>query len=144
MSLRDKMSVLVTQGLLTPRLQRLAHRIRLVRNQAAHPDGRPFPSRQELLQLVADLKSAIAEAKAEAKSQAKTLLPPSHVKPGALQSTPSASAGACTFEERIELNCPFQDKEQAKALGARWDPTRRKWYVNAGMDLHPFRQWMPH
>lgn len=27
------------------------------------------------------------------------------------------------------LNVPFREKEEAKKMGARWDPERKKWYV---------------
>lgn len=41
------------------------------------------------------------------------------------------------------LIAPFRDKDQVKALGARWDPDRRQWYVPAGKDLAPFAPWLP-
>ena len=31
----------------------------------------------------------------------------------------------------------FADKDQVKALGARWDPARRQWYVPTGRDITP-------
>jgi exodeoxyribonuclease VII large subunit len=37
----------------------------------------------------------------------------------------------------------FADKDQVKALGARWDPTRRQWFVPAGLDVIPFTTWLP-
>jgi exodeoxyribonuclease VII large subunit len=37
----------------------------------------------------------------------------------------------------------FADKDQVKALGARWDPARRQWYVPAGRDISPFTCWLP-
>lgn len=37
----------------------------------------------------------------------------------------------------------FADKDQVKALGARWDPARRQWYVPAGRDITPFTSWLP-
>lgn len=37
----------------------------------------------------------------------------------------------------------FADKDRVKALGARWDPTRRQWYVPEGRELAPFAQWLP-
>lgn len=37
----------------------------------------------------------------------------------------------------------YADKDQVKALGARWDPARRQWRVPAGMDLAPFAKWLP-
>lgn len=44
---------------------------------------------------------------------------------------------------RIDLNVPFGEKDQAKMLGAKWDPARRVWYVRDGTNLDPFRRWMP-
>lgn len=41
------------------------------------------------------------------------------------------------------LNVAFKDKDSAKALGARWDSTRRTWFVPAGLDLAPFVAWLP-
>ena len=26
------------------------------------------------------------------------------------------------------IECPFYEKDEAKSLGARWDPEERKWY----------------
>lgn len=37
----------------------------------------------------------------------------------------------------------FADKDLVKALGARWDPARRQWYVPQGRELAPFAQWLP-
>lgn len=37
----------------------------------------------------------------------------------------------------------YADKDQVKALGARWDPARRQWYVPAGRDITPFTGWLP-
>lgn len=39
------------------------------------------------------------------------------------------------------LNVPYAQKDEAKALGARWDPANKKWYVPAGKDIAPFAQW---
>jgi hypothetical protein len=43
---------------------------------------------------------------------------------------------------RTYLNCPFDEKDQAKALGARWDATKKRWYVDIA-DLSPFSRWLP-
>lgn len=43
---------------------------------------------------------------------------------------------------RINLKCPFSEKDQAKALGARWDPARKVWYVENAADLAPFARWL--
>lgn len=45
---------------------------------------------------------------------------------------------------RIDLTVPYARKEEAKALGARWDPRQRIWYVPAGTDLTGFDAgWLP-
>ena len=41
------------------------------------------------------------------------------------------------------LDVPFAEKERASALGARWDMSRRHWYVPDGIDLVPFLPWLP-
>ena len=44
---------------------------------------------------------------------------------------------------RINLVTPFAEKDQVKALGARWDPTRKCWYIQDVQDLSPFARWLP-
>lgn len=46
------------------------------------------------------------------------------------------------FRKRIDLKVPFQEKDLAKGLGARWDATRKVWYLEAGVDPAPFRRWI--
>lgn len=41
------------------------------------------------------------------------------------------------------LNTSYADREKVKALGARWNPDQRKWYVPAGIELAPFSAWLP-
>ena len=45
--------------------------------------------------------------------------------------------------ERVDLEVPFAEKDEAKSLGARWDPANRTWYVPAGLDPAAFRRWLP-
>jgi hypothetical protein len=42
---------------------------------------------------------------------------------------------------KLYLDVPFAQKDQAKALGARWDAARKKWYAPPGVDSAPFAQW---
>ncbi|WP_156901978.1 DUF5710 domain-containing protein [Azohydromonas australica] len=44
---------------------------------------------------------------------------------------------------KVILDCPFEQRNQAKALGARWDPAIKKWYVMDPPDLAPFAPWLP-
>lgn len=55
-----------------------------------------------------------------------------------------AADGAAQVQETqraILLWVPFAHKDQAKALGAKWDRQAHAWYVPAGMDAAPFAQW---
>lgn len=44
---------------------------------------------------------------------------------------------------RINLKTTFAEKDQVKALGARWDVARKTWYVENVEDLTPFKRWIP-
>lgn len=43
---------------------------------------------------------------------------------------------------RIYLDCPFEDKDQCKQAGGRWDASERKWYITDEMDTTPFSKWL--
>ncbi len=42
---------------------------------------------------------------------------------------------------RDYLNVPKEEKDDAKALGAKWDKYQKAWYVEKGTDLEPFAKW---
>lgn len=44
---------------------------------------------------------------------------------------------------RINLVTPFAEKDAVKALGARWDPTKKVWFITDVADLTPFARWIP-
>jgi hypothetical protein len=44
---------------------------------------------------------------------------------------------------RINLVTPFAEKDAVKALGARWDATKKLWYIVDVADLTPFQRWIP-
>lgn len=41
------------------------------------------------------------------------------------------------------LEVSFAEKDQAKELGARWNPRLKKWYVPDNLDIAAFNQWVP-
>lgn len=43
---------------------------------------------------------------------------------------------------RLYLNVSYDEKDHARALGAKWDPARRLWYVPAGTPTSPFEAWI--
>ncbi len=38
---------------------------------------------------------------------------------------------------RVYLNVPYKEKDEAKALGAKWDDVVQKWYVHEALTYHP-------
>lgn len=40
------------------------------------------------------------------------------------------------------LFVPYEEKDQAKRLGAWWDAGRKQWYVPDGMKTEPFSRWL--
>lgn len=42
----------------------------------------------------------------------------------------------------IYLQVPYTEKETAKALGAKWDPREKLWYVPQGIELDQFTKWL--
>jgi hypothetical protein len=50
-----------------------------------------------------------------------------------------ASPGA---QADTPLNVPFAEKDQAKVLGAIWQPEQKRWVVPAGLELEPFKDWL--
>ncbi len=44
-------------------------------------------------------------------------------------------------QTKTYLNVSYAQKDAVKALGARWDPVQKKWYVPANIDLAAFEAW---
>jgi Domain of unknown function (DUF5710) len=42
----------------------------------------------------------------------------------------------------INLKVPFNEKDQAKSLGARWNAEAKLWYVPQGVDAAAFEKWL--
>lgn len=45
--------------------------------------------------------------------------------------------------ERVYLAVPYEEKEKAKALGARWDKEAGSWFAPPGRDLSQLEPWIP-
>lgn len=43
---------------------------------------------------------------------------------------------------RVNLTVPFEQKDEARRAGARWDMARKTWYVENVERLEPFMKWM--
>ena len=40
----------------------------------------------------------------------------------------------------IALKVPFNEKDQAKSLAARWNAELKQWYMPIGVDVAPFKK----
>ncbi len=51
------------------------------------------------------------------------------------------------MEKRVKrgtvLQVPYEEKDEAKSLGAMWDPDMKKWFVPENMSVRPFERWLP-
>lgn len=45
--------------------------------------------------------------------------------------------------DKFYIDCPFEEKDEAKALGARWDANARSWYYVNAKDADKFKKWLP-
>ncbi|HEU4854374.1 MAG TPA: ArdC-like ssDNA-binding domain-containing protein [Nitrosospira sp.] len=45
--------------------------------------------------------------------------------------------------ERTYLAVPFNDKDEAKKAGAKWDKQAKSWYAPEGIDQSPLSRWIP-
>lgn len=52
-----------------------------------------------------------------------------------------AAPAQASQSDKTYLNVPYKQKEEAKALGARWDRQQQSWYVPAGVDPAPLAKW---
>ncbi len=43
---------------------------------------------------------------------------------------------------RVYLDVPFAEKGAAKSLGARWDSSAKRWYIDGSTPLGPFAPWL--
>ena len=59
--------------------------------------------------------------------------------------TAMTTDGIRTFNEpsRLLISVPYREKDEAKALGAKWDRKEQSWYLSSGIDTGPFAKWMP-
>ena len=46
-----------------------------------------------------------------------------------------------TNKEKIYLDVPFAKKDEAKKLGCRWDPDKKKWYILDNLNDNIFKQF---
>ncbi|MGN0470911.1 MAG: DUF5710 domain-containing protein [Acutalibacteraceae bacterium] len=43
----------------------------------------------------------------------------------------------------LYINVPYAEKDEAKSLGAKWNPTRKQWLIKDKKDYYKFKKWFP-
>jgi putative DNA primase/helicase len=47
-----------------------------------------------------------------------------------------------TLKENLYLNVPYNEKDEAKSLGAKWDREKQSWYIPEELDRLRFLKWL--
>ena len=55
--------------------------------------------------------------------------------------TADGSRSAPPKPEREYIAVPYEEKDAARRLGARWDRSAQSWYIPEGVDPEPFARW---
>lgn len=53
-----------------------------------------------------------------------------------------SAVGTAGSPNRVYLNVPFEDKDEVKKRGARWDPEVKRWYVGDYVPEEDFKSWI--
>ncbi len=53
----------------------------------------------------------------------------------------SSSEQISQIPDKIYLNVPYSEKDEAKSFGAKWDGDKKKWYVPKGVAIDNFSKW---
>ena len=62
-------------------------------------------------------------------------------KMSSVQNTNSTSQQGNSQNDKVYINVPFREKNEAKILGARWDRGQQSWYIPAGVEQALFSKW---
>lgn len=46
------------------------------------------------------------------------------------------------YPNKKYINCPYQDKDECKLYGGKWDNEKRMWYIPEGIDNELFKKWL--
>jgi putative DNA primase/helicase len=49
-----------------------------------------------------------------------------------------------TMQTRQYISVPYEEKDEAKELGAKWDKYEKSWYIPSGANMENFKKWPSH
>jgi hypothetical protein len=54
----------------------------------------------------------------------------------------SAPLVARPAPKAMAIHVPYSERDEAKALGAKWSVNRKTWYLEQGQSMTPFEKWI--
>ena len=45
------------------------------------------------------------------------------------------------YPNKRYIYCPFEEKDECKFNGGKWDNDKKMWYIPQGIDNEPFKHW---
>src|SRR6516162_3448099 len=94
------------------------------------------------IQILTETPKEILYAAAEAERISEYILRIEEQKPGKQETQKARQVKRdVALEERTYLAVPYDERDEAKALGARWDAVKKAWYIGPGVDPAKIAKW---
>ena len=94
------------------------------------------------IQILTETPKEILYAAADAERISEYILRIEEQKPGKQETQKARQVKRdISLEERTYLAVPYDERKEAKAVGARWDPVKKAWYVGPKVDLAKLAKW---
>ena len=129
------MEVATAAGTLITPLQRAGQTMKIANAKAAKPKASQLPGSIS--------RPSVAPKPIRPGLAAKPVARPGRAAPAAPSSRPPSRPAAAAPAAPVNgtaLKVPFERRDEAKSLGARWDSNARTWYAPPSANLEPFRQ----
>ena len=93
------------------------------------------------VQILTDTPKEILYAAADAERISDYILTMEHKREISHTQEATAVKEQIPREERIYLAVPYEERDQAKAIGAKWDAVKKAWYVGPGVEPEKIAKW---
>jgi len=94
------------------------------------------------IQILTESPKEILYAAADAERISEYILRIKEQKPGKQETQKARQVKRdIALEERTYLAVPYDERDEAKSLGARWDAVKKAWYIGPGVDPAKIAKW---
>ena len=94
------------------------------------------------IQILTETPKEILYAAADAERISEYILRIEEQKPGKQETQEARQVKRdIALEERAYLAVPYDERDEAKSLGARWDAVKKAWYIGPGVDPAKIAKW---